>query len=80
MPTEGCVRDRLVAVLENLARNVAASQWSACLPALIDAAERDPAARELNSRLAQTGRESIVRAAHRGRRATASCPPTSTPS
>ena len=33
-------------------RNVAASQWSACLPALIDAAERDPAARELNSRLA----------------------------
>jgi TetR/AcrR family transcriptional regulator, regulator of autoinduction and epiphytic fitness len=60
VPTEGSVRVRLVGVLESLARNVAASQWSACLPALIDAAERDPAARELNNRLAQTGRESIA--------------------
>ena len=60
VPTEGSVRERLVAVLENLACNVAASQWSACLPALIAAAERDPAARELNSRLAQVGRASIA--------------------
>jgi AcrR family transcriptional regulator len=59
VPTEGDVRARLVAVLENLARNVAASRWSACLPALIDAAERDPTARELNNRLARTGRESL---------------------
>ena len=59
VPTEGDVRERLVAVLENLAQNVAASRWSACLPALIDAAERDPAARELNSRLARTGRQSL---------------------
>ena len=80
VPTEGCVRERLVAVLENLARNVAASQWSACLPALIDAAERDPAARELNSRLAQTGRAVDRRAARRGGHAAVSCPPTSIPS
>ena len=59
VPADGSVRERLVVVLEHLARNVATSQWSACLPALINAAERDPAARELNSRLARTGRQSI---------------------
>ena len=46
-------------MLENLAQNVAASRWSACLPTLIDAAERDPAARELNTRLASAGRMSL---------------------
>jgi TetR/AcrR family transcriptional regulator of autoinduction and epiphytic fitness len=59
VPTEGSVRERLIAVLENLAQNVAASRWSACLPTLIDAAERDPAARELNARLASAGRLSL---------------------
>ena len=67
VPTEGDVRERLIAVLENLAKNVAASRWSACLPTLIDAAERDPAARELNSRLASAGRHVAVRAARRRR-------------
>jgi TetR/AcrR family transcriptional regulator, regulator of autoinduction and epiphytic fitness len=60
VPVEGSVRDRLVGVLEELARNVAASRWSACLPALIDAAERDPTARELNNRLSQRGRQTIA--------------------
>jgi TetR/AcrR family transcriptional regulator of autoinduction and epiphytic fitness len=59
-PTDGDVRDRLVAVLEQLAANVAASQWSACLPSLIDAAERDPTARELKTRLATNGRQTIA--------------------
>ena len=67
VPTEGTVRERLVAALENLAENVAASRWSACLPTLIDAAERDPAARELNARLASAGRHVAVRAARRRR-------------
>ena len=60
VPTEGTVRDRLVTTLENLAENVCASRWSACLPTLIDAAERDPAARELNVRLATAGRMSLA--------------------
>ena len=60
VPTEGDVRERLVAVLELLATNVAASQWSACLPSLIDAAERDPRARELKNRLATNGRQTIA--------------------
>jgi AcrR family transcriptional regulator len=59
-PTEGGVRDRIVLLLENLARNVADSTWSSCLPALIDAAERDPEARELHSGLAMAGRQSLV--------------------
>ena len=60
VPTEGDVRERVVAMLEHLAQNVAASRWSACLPTLIDAAERDPTARELNTRLAGAGRQSLA--------------------
>jgi TetR/AcrR family transcriptional regulator, regulator of autoinduction and epiphytic fitness len=60
VPPAGDVRERLVAVLEHLAQDVAASRWSACLPALLDAAEHDPAARELNLRLASTGRKSLA--------------------
>jgi TetR/AcrR family transcriptional regulator, regulator of autoinduction and epiphytic fitness len=60
LPTEGTVRDRLVAFLEQVARNVGTSMWSACLPALIDAAEHDPDARELHCRLTETGRQSLV--------------------
>ena len=60
VPPEGNVRERLIVVLEHLAQDVAASRWSACLPALIDAAEHDPAARELNFRLASTGRQSLA--------------------
>jgi AcrR family transcriptional regulator len=60
VPTEGDVRQRVVAMLEDLAQNVAASRWSACLPTLIDAAERDPVARELNTRLASAGRQSLA--------------------
>src|SRR6476469_8901262 len=37
MPTEGTVRDRLIAFLEHVARSVGTSTWSACLPALLDA-------------------------------------------
>jgi AcrR family transcriptional regulator len=57
VPPEGDVRDRLVAVLEHVAKDVCMSRWSACLPALLDAAAHDPAARELNLRLATSGRQ-----------------------
>jgi TetR/AcrR family transcriptional regulator of autoinduction and epiphytic fitness len=57
VPPEGDVRDRLVAVLEQVAKDVCVSRWSACLPALLDAATHDPIARELNLRLATNGRQ-----------------------
>jgi TetR/AcrR family transcriptional regulator, regulator of autoinduction and epiphytic fitness len=60
LPTGSTVRDRIVCFLEHVARNVGTSTWSACLPALIDAAEHDPDARELHSRLTQAGRQSLV--------------------
>jgi TetR/AcrR family transcriptional regulator, regulator of autoinduction and epiphytic fitness len=59
-PTEGDVRDRVVALLEHVARTVAASPWSSCLPALIDAAERDPECRELHNRMSRAGRQRLV--------------------
>lgn len=42
LPVEGSVRDRLTALLQQVAVTTAGSTWSACLPAIIDAAERDP--------------------------------------
>jgi TetR/AcrR family transcriptional regulator of autoinduction and epiphytic fitness len=59
-PTEGSVRERVVFMLDSLARNAASSPWSACLPALIDAAEHDPDARELHRALAVSGRQAMV--------------------
>jgi TetR/AcrR family transcriptional regulator, regulator of autoinduction and epiphytic fitness len=59
VPPEGDVRERVVAFLEQVATDVCASRWSACLPALLDAAEHDPTARELNLRLASTGRQTL---------------------
>ena len=59
-PPEGDVRERLVVVLEQLAQNIADSPWSACLPTLIEAAEREPAARELHARLCNAGRQSLA--------------------
>ena len=55
----GDVRSRVVQLLEELAERTAESTWSACLPSLVDAAARDPEAREaLHSRLA--GRRTLV--------------------
>jgi TetR/AcrR family transcriptional regulator of autoinduction and epiphytic fitness len=60
LPAEGDVRSRVTVLLEHLARLLVSSTWSSCLPALIDAAERDPEARELHCGLAQTGRQVLV--------------------
>ncbi len=51
-PTGGTARERLTDVLTQVAANVADSTWSSCLPAIIDAAERDPEVMELHRRLA----------------------------
>jgi len=45
IPDSGPIRDRIIAFLEQLATLVEESTYSACMPALIDAAERDPQVR-----------------------------------
>ena len=50
VPTSGSVRDRLTAVLQQVAVNIAAS---ASLPAVSDAAERDPEVCAIQRRLAR---------------------------
>src|SRR5262245_17541614 len=60
LPVGGDVRSRVTVLLEHLARLLVSSTWSSCLPALIDAAERDPEARELHDGLARSGRQVIV--------------------
>jgi AcrR family transcriptional regulator len=60
VPIEGDVRSRVTILLEHLARTLLSSTWSSCLPALIDAAERDPDARELHTGLARAGRQVLV--------------------
>jgi AcrR family transcriptional regulator len=60
VPVEGDVRARVTALLEQVAQTLSSSTWSSCLPALIDAAERDPGARELHCGLADAGRQVLV--------------------
>jgi AcrR family transcriptional regulator len=60
VPTEGSVRDRVTSLLEQLAGTVHLSRWSLCLPALIEAAERDPVTRELQRTMSERGRSRIV--------------------
>ncbi len=50
-PTGGSVRDRVVSMLSQVAAKMASSAWSSCMPALIDAAERDDQVREVHRSL-----------------------------
>ncbi|MGH9246158.1 MAG: TetR/AcrR family transcriptional regulator [Acidimicrobiales bacterium] len=60
LPVDGDVRDRIVALLEHVARVLTDSKWSALLPTLIETAERDPEARELHARMAEGGHRVLV--------------------
>ena len=60
VPDEGPLRDRVVAVIEQVACLVAQSTYSTCMPALIDAAERDPKVREFHSRFSAERRAALV--------------------
>jgi TetR/AcrR family transcriptional regulator, regulator of autoinduction and epiphytic fitness len=60
VPTEGPIRERIIIMLEDFARNLGSSTWSLCLPTLIEAAERDPEAAQLHRRLAGDGRQVLV--------------------
>jgi TetR/AcrR family transcriptional regulator, regulator of autoinduction and epiphytic fitness len=68
-PTEGNVHHRVQCVLEQFAHTVTDSRWSACLPALIEAAERDPAARELQRQTSENGRRILIEVLEDGVRA-----------
>ena len=59
-PATGPVRDRVVALLQQVAANLADSTWSRCLPAIIDAAERDPEVLAIHRRLTCERRERLV--------------------
>jgi TetR/AcrR family transcriptional regulator, regulator of autoinduction and epiphytic fitness len=60
VPDQGSLRDRVVTVLEQVACLVAESTYSTCMPALIDAAERDPKVRDFHSRFSAERRAALV--------------------
>jgi len=61
IPEQGTLRDRVVSVLQQVASVVAESTYSACMPALIDAAERDPRVRQFHTRFTGERRAALVR-------------------
>jgi TetR/AcrR family transcriptional regulator of autoinduction and epiphytic fitness len=56
----GTPRERLVRILRHVAEVVAESPFSACIPALIDGAERDPALRAFHHRFQAEARRPTV--------------------
>ena len=60
VPEEGSLRDRVVSVIEQVACLVEESTYSACMPALIDAAERDPKVRAFHQRFSAERRVALV--------------------
>ena len=60
VPEEGSLRDRVVSVIEQIACLVEESTYSTCMPALIDAAERDPKVRDFHQRFSAERREALV--------------------
>ena len=59
-PTAGTVRERVVNVLEQMSGAMVESTWSNCLPAIIEAAERDPEVMAVHRRLAEERRQHLV--------------------
>lgn len=60
IPETGTLRERVIGFLEQLAGLVEESTYSACMPALIDAAERDPQVREFHCRFSSERRAVLV--------------------
>lgn len=60
VPEGGSFRERVVGLVEQVATLVAKSTYSACMPALIDAAERDPKVREFHNRFSAERRAVLV--------------------
>ncbi len=59
-PTTGSVRERLTELLQQIARAMDDSAWSNCLPAIIEAAGRDPEVMSIHRRLASERRQYLV--------------------
>jgi TetR/AcrR family transcriptional regulator, regulator of autoinduction and epiphytic fitness len=60
VPAAGSVQERVTDLLVQVATGMADSTWSSCLPAIIDAAERDPEIMALHSRIACDRRQVLV--------------------
>jgi AcrR family transcriptional regulator len=60
VPEGGTLRDRVVGIIEQVACLVEESTYSACMPALIEAAERDPNVRDFHSRFSAERRAVLV--------------------
>lgn len=64
VPETGPLRDRVTDFLEQLARLVEESRYSACMPALIEAAERDPQVRAFHCDFSAERRAVLVDVLH----------------
>jgi AcrR family transcriptional regulator len=60
VPESGTLRERLIGFLEQVAQFVEESTYSACMPALIDAAERDPQVRAFHCEFSSERRALLV--------------------
>jgi TetR/AcrR family transcriptional regulator, regulator of autoinduction and epiphytic fitness len=60
VPESGTLRERLTTFLEQIAQLVEESTYSACMPALIDAAERDPQVRAFHTNFSAERRAVLV--------------------
>ena len=60
VPEAGSFRERVIGLLHQVATLVAESTYSACMPALIDAAERDPKVRDFHNRFSAERRAVLV--------------------
>jgi AcrR family transcriptional regulator len=60
VPDHGCLRDRVVSVIEQVAGHVQQSTYSSCMPALIEAAERDPKVRDFHCAFSRERRAVLV--------------------
>jgi TetR/AcrR family transcriptional regulator, regulator of autoinduction and epiphytic fitness len=60
IPSQGTLRNRVIEVIEQVACLVEQSTYSSCMPALIDAAERDPNVRDFHTRFSGERRAVLV--------------------
>ena len=60
LPAEGSTRERVVALLRSAATSMRQSRWATCLPAIIDAAERDPEVLAIHRRIASERRQQMI--------------------
>ena len=60
IPESGTLRERIIGFLEQMAGLVEESTYSACMPALIEAAERDPQVREFHCAFSSERRAVLV--------------------